>query len=210
MTRTPIKHLYGPGSQILGGGRDVRLVPANWEHPRNDKRFIPLGEDFTYELEQWKYLDHMWSKGYTASFEGSWIYGPYVRKETVYSEEQCALSWGEIDNPQPQPEHYMPVWDFSEHTHFQYYETVTSGTPCGKVVASIDELTDEICGGHSPTDEVWIDVYKRRDAMVKQKKITYEIYELARPYIQALEPIPDEVWEKMRPLADQFMLAAQY
>lgn len=34
-------------------GRDVRRVPANWEHPKNEKRnFIPLHDSFPYNEEE--------------------------------------------------------------------------------------------------------------------------------------------------------------
>jgi len=93
-------------------GREVRRVPATWEHPKEDGRYKPLLE------------------GYAAA---------KAEFEAKYKSEglQAALDYfGQA----PNQDDYMPDWTEDEKTHFQMYETCSEGTPISPVMATPEEL----------------------------------------------------------------------
>lgn len=105
-------------------GREIRRVPLDWEHPRDeDGHYIPL-HDRTYEeaAEEWLQALLRWEAGEDPARERSGI----------------RYYW-EYAGPPPEPEHYRPAWE-SEPTGFQVYETVSAGTPVSPVFASLDDL----------------------------------------------------------------------
>jgi len=53
-------------------GREVRRVPADWEHPKNsDGCYIALhGRSFSKSLKEWEEGEEMWNKGLRENFSG--------------------------------------------------------------------------------------------------------------------------------------------
>lgn len=108
--------------------REVRKVPADWQHPTDGFypggriRYVPLldGREFAADSADWDASKAAWEqkekhKGHEVSFE------------------ECYGS-------RPAPEHYMPQWSDAQRTHFMMYKTTTEGTPCSPAFATIEEL----------------------------------------------------------------------
>lgn len=95
--------------------REVRRVPANWEHPMREDR--PDCHQALFE-------------GYNdakAEFEAMW------RKQGL----QKALDWFGVA---PNQEDYMPEWPDDERTHYQMYETCSEGTPISEPMETPEKL----------------------------------------------------------------------
>ena len=71
-------------------GREVRKVPANWNHPkRSDGSFKPLFDGFTCRCEDWDRECAKWNAGEFAN----WV-----------SEESKKLTFEEYEGERPKPE----------------------------------------------------------------------------------------------------------
>ena len=109
-------------------GREVRRVPKDWEHPRDDfGNDIPL-HDEVYEDIALRWVEHCiaWENGTHEDCEEHKAEYPF---------------WWEWDDGPPDRESYRPIYT-SPPTHYQMYETVSEGTPVSPVFASKDELAD--------------------------------------------------------------------
>jgi hypothetical protein len=138
-------------------GREIRKVPANWEHPkRANGDYIPLwGNSFSAELAEWQEGQQQWLLGYRDDHEGGWK--PLTRDEAAMTFEQ----W---NGAAPVPEDYMPDWPEAERTHIQLYEDTTEGTPRSPVFPA-DQLRAlcewaeangaSVFGGEPTTADEW-------------------------------------------------------
>lgn len=125
-------------------GREIRRVPANWEHTRQDcphspwsggcdeakqhggKCYRPMyDQDFESALDEWIEEYQQWKRGE----HPDWADGKL--KDTAFWEW-----WGDP----PQSEYYHPKWDTAEW--YQVYETVSEGTPLTPPFATKAELVD--------------------------------------------------------------------
>lgn len=94
-------------------GREVRKVPANWEHPKDDSgRYIPL-------------LGHSYSSAAVEFLEMANTKGL-----------QEALDWMGC----PDKNDYMPEWKEEEKTHLMMYEDTSEGTPISPAFKTPEEL----------------------------------------------------------------------
>jgi len=103
--------------------REIRRVPANWEHPKNEYgNYLPLlDNDFDTAAKKWDFDYELWEKGEHPDQEKNREFWEY---------------WG---NP-PQRELYHPKWDNADW--YQVYETVSEGTPVTPPFATKDALID--------------------------------------------------------------------
>lgn len=111
-------------------GREIRKVPAGWEHPRNARgHYIPLFDrDYESERAKWVAENATWENG---------THPDIVRDPTLRVRYPLFAQWhGEA----PDPESHRPAWPDAERTHFQVYETVSEGTPASPVFASLDDV----------------------------------------------------------------------
>jgi hypothetical protein len=105
-------------------GREVRRVPADWQHPRDEHgHYIPLFDEYTRSSARWDHEKAKWDAGIRPT------YG-----------EGFAGTYEEWDGERPEPGDYMPDWPDEERTHWQLYENVTEGTPISPVMASAEDL----------------------------------------------------------------------
>jgi len=111
-------------------GREIRHVPANWEHPKDQKGYIPLYDD-DFETVARKWLDECiaWDNG---THPGLLKYPEHKEKYPFY--------WMYYGNP-PDKESYRPKFT-EEPTWYQMYETVTEGTPVTPAFATKEELVE--------------------------------------------------------------------
>jgi hypothetical protein len=119
-------------------GREIRRVPANWEHPKRTKEdsnlfkkegeYIPLyDKDFETAARAWLDECITWENGTH----------PILIEHPEYK-DKYPYFWMWDGNP-PNKEYYRPKWD-SESTWYQVYETVSEGTPVTPPFATKEEL----------------------------------------------------------------------
>lgn len=110
-------------------GREVRRVPADWEHPRDERgRYIPLLEG------PWEAAVARWDAREAAFNAGLDEVGEPL------SESAKGCSFAEWDGERPRREDYMPTWTDAERTHYQMYEDTSEGTPISPVMPSPEAL----------------------------------------------------------------------
>ena len=142
-------------------GREVRRVPKNWEHPKDENgNYIPLLPNFDTRLKNWEEENAMWQKGLRRNY----VDDSYVEK----TEDEINMPFEEWDGEKPVASNYMPVWAESEKTHIQMYENTTEGTPISPVMESPESLakwlTDNNAsafGGMTATYEQWLNTCNR-------------------------------------------------
>lgn len=96
-------------------GREVRRVPADWQHPKNEyDRYKPL---YPGEL-------------YKANADG------FLEKSNAEGLQEAIEWYGQA----PDQNDYMPNWPASERTHYMMYEDTSKGTPISPAFATPEEL----------------------------------------------------------------------
>ena len=131
--------------------REVRRVPADWQHPKYDAeeirdrpylngRFKPLLKNYARDAED--FLGRAVEEGLQAALE---YYGRA-----------------------PDRDDYMPEWPEAERTHLMMYETTSEGTPISPAFETPEELarwlTDNNAsafGASGATYEQWLATAKR-------------------------------------------------
>lgn len=117
-------------------GREIRMVPANWEHPmlkpENDRYghggYQPMyNSKFSESFEEWLADFDRVRSGDLDQFE-----------KKVYP--RGLADWIQEETP-PNPDYYLPD-DIGETTWFQLYETVSEGTPVSPPFSTKQELAD--------------------------------------------------------------------
>ena len=120
-------------------GREVRRVPADWQHPKDERTggYKPLfpGEDYTVKA------DGFMEKAITDGL-------------------QEAIDWyGQA----PDINDFMPDWPVVERTHYMMYEDTSEGTPISPAFATPEELARWLAdtrasafGGMTATYEQWL------------------------------------------------------
>ncbi len=139
-------------------GREVRRVPASWQHPKDrDGSFKPLHDGFRNDLDEWNEGNDQWRKGLTRDYrtEG-W------KPRDKESDVGC-VSYADYAGPQPLSEEYMPDWPAEQRTHFMMYENTSEGTPISPAFETPEELARWLAdtgasafGGTTATYEHWL------------------------------------------------------
>jgi hypothetical protein len=139
-------------------GREVRRVPANWQHPTNgfyasgEVRFKALfdGADFESAARDWDVESAKWARGEFPDYAGP---------------ESRAMTYVEWNGERPDPADYMPVWSDAERTHLMMYETTSEGTPISPAFATPEELARWLAdngasafGSSTASYEAWLKV----------------------------------------------------
>lgn len=108
-------------------GREVRRVPATWEHPKDYRgEHKPLYEgDFLALSREWMDNAIAWENG--------------THPDAAENKAEHPFFW-QWDGGPPDAEDYMPNWPESERTHWQMYENVSEGTPISPVMESPEAL----------------------------------------------------------------------
>ncbi len=109
-------------------GREIRRVPPNWEHPKDEKGVYKVMFDRSYEAEKQEWID-----GLLLWLDGKHEYQPC---EGEY--------WEYCGNP-PDREYYHEPWDESEATWYQAYENVSEGTPITPPFETKEKLIQFLC-----------------------------------------------------------------
>lgn len=114
-------------------GREIRKVPANWQHPKDENgRFVPLfGSSWSKAVAEWDEELAKWNEGLCRAYGDQEKWRPKDEDELKYTFEE----WS---GRRPEKDDYMPEWGESELTHIQLYETTSEGTPKSPVFAKGD------------------------------------------------------------------------
>mgnify|MGYP006921294662 CR=1 FL=1 len=146
-------------------GRELRMVPKHWQHPRDEKgNYIPLlGDSYSERLAEWQEAFKRWHLG----FKKDWINGGWEPKEPddtgFYSDYigEC-----------PEINQYMPEWPENLKTHFQMYENTSEGTPISPVMETPEKLARWLAdtkasafAGETASYEDWLATIRRGWAM---------------------------------------------
>lgn len=121
--------------------RELRRVHPTWEHPKDTQgNYIPLSDGFDWDKDLTRWLE--------------------VAEE--FESEELAEAVGYY---KPNSKEYMPRWTEDEATHYQWYETVSEGTPVSPPMASKEALAAWLSGNHLDrlsgkkfTKEQWLKV----------------------------------------------------
>ena len=122
-------------------GREVRRVPANWQHPKEEGTgyYVPLYPGEYYTETAPKFMEK-------ANAEGL----------------QAAIDWYE---QAPDKNDYMPDWPENERTHYMMYENTSEGTPISPAFATpeglarwLADMGASACGDSTASYEGWLRV----------------------------------------------------
>jgi len=105
-------------------GREVRMVPPNWEHPKDSEWWRAERGD----------LQPMFDEQYEA-VRDRWIAGLIAHNR----DENDGYDFWEWEGGPPERVMFRP-WKDEEATWFQLWETVSEGTPVSPPFATRDEL----------------------------------------------------------------------
>jgi hypothetical protein len=146
-------------------GREVRKVPADWQHPKEQKFDRRIG----CMVEAYKPLFP--GDGYQASVDGwdeectKWKAG--WRPDYCTNEASRAMTYEQYSGQRPHRDDYMPDWPTEQRTHLMMYEDTTEGTPISPAFETPEELAKWLVdnkasafGSETGTYEGWLRVAK--------------------------------------------------
>lgn len=118
-------------------GREIRKVPADWQHPRWTEddalrpnlvgKYRPLFDhDYDSVAREW-----------VESFR-KWSVGTHENQDSDY-----AYYW-EYEDPPSKDSYRERTWTEADATHFMVYETVSEGTPVTPAFATAEELIEHL------------------------------------------------------------------
>lgn len=135
-------------------GRELRMVPPDWEHPRReDGTYQPKhNRSFSKAVAEWKAQFAKWEAG----------------ERSEYCSAEPGMEFWEYDGNPPERDYYMPEWPAESRTHFQMYEDTSEGEPISPVFADIETLAHWLAdngasafAGQTATYEEWLAMCKR-------------------------------------------------
>lgn len=141
-------------------GREVRRVPANWEHPKEYnayrkedcyKPLLPFSFDGSFDdwlnsdVPEWLEGRKKWSEGLVKDYRGGWKPIPWEewRSGSDSYRYEDIKTWEDYAGTcpaSPDPKDYMPDWPEEERTHWQMYEDTSEGTPISPVFETPEKL----------------------------------------------------------------------
>lgn len=149
-------------------GREVRMVPPGWQHPkREDGRFIPLMDgDFESADADWNAGYAAWQRGEVESYKKG------VQWEPKCESALACPSYTEWAGGRPSPDEYMPKFPEGSATMLMMYEDTSEGTPISPAFETPEELARWLAdtgasafGEMTATYEQWLSTCKRGWAM---------------------------------------------
>lgn len=121
-------------------GREVRMVPANWQHPQEKSDytgelcFVPLFDgDYESAASDWDEGWEKWQQGLCENYSSD-------EKWTAIEPEYQQMRYTGYAGSRPSPDDYMPQWPAEMRTHLMMYETTTEGTPISPAFETPEDL----------------------------------------------------------------------
>lgn len=134
-------------------GREVRKVPADWQHPKDEitGKYIPMfGRSWASAAKEWDDERQKWERGEFPEYA---------------SEENRLLPYDQWSGRRPYSGDYMPDWTDEQATHFMMYEDTSEGTPISPAFATPEELARWLAdtgassfGNSTASYEAWLSV----------------------------------------------------
>lgn len=123
-------------------GREIRRVPPNWKHPRDENGHYKPMYDKTYDdaAREWICNCITWVNGTHDDLQDH----PELKDEYLY--------YWEWNGDPPDREYYLPKSD-EQRTWYQVYETVSEGTPVTPAFATAEELIDYLVANGDEWDQ---------------------------------------------------------
>lgn len=115
-------------------GREVRRVPANWQHPKIERPNYRLG---IMEESYQPMFDRPFGPAMLDWYEAWQAWERGERDE--FSKGETMPYWEWAGSP-PDPAYYRPDWTDAERTHLMMYEDTSEGTPISPAFATPEEL----------------------------------------------------------------------
>ncbi len=141
-------------------GREVRMVPPMWEHPKYPGGgYIPLfGDNIVAKTKEWEECSAKWEEGYYFS----WHQNQWLPRDQNEDTKDCK-SYSDWNGDRPDPASHFPVWQPGEASWYAYYENTTEGTPLSPAFPTKTLLAKWLSeqgdvGGSTWTYEEWIDI----------------------------------------------------
>lgn len=143
-------------------GREVRRVPADWQHPKHlvggfhglEERYKPIFDGARYQPD----VDE-WDTGLA-----EWKAGRFPEHADA---EDKLLAYEQWTGQRPHKDDYMPDWPESEKTHLMMYEDTSEGTPISPAFKTPEELARWLAdngasalGSETASYEGWLKVCK--------------------------------------------------
>lgn len=144
-------------------GREVRRVPADWQHPKQQvpdwrtgrmvEGYKPLypGEDYQSRVDEWDEECAKWKAGW--------------RPDDCTDPESRAMTYEQYSGQRPHRDDYMPNWPAEQRTHLMMYEDTSEGTPISPAFETPEELAQwlvdnkaSVCGSITGSYEGWLRV----------------------------------------------------
>lgn len=115
-------------------GREVRRVPPNWEHPRDDKGHYEVMYETSYKdaVAEWINNHQLWLEGKHPDQLDEKPEDDYKPSKHKY--------YAQWDGDCPEVKYYNTYYTKEEATWYQMYETVSEGTPVSPPFATKEEL----------------------------------------------------------------------
>jgi hypothetical protein len=166
-------------------GREVRMVPPNWEHPkrwnehRREECYKPLySRSYKEAFQEWRDEDQpdwlenydKWQEGLYRILKGPWEPIPWDdwAKEERFKDIRTYEDYAGVCPASPDPSDYMPDWPVAERTHFMMYEDTSEGTPISPAFPTAEALARWLAdtnasafGGDGATYEEWLGMIHR-------------------------------------------------
>lgn len=143
-------------------GREVRRVPADWQHPRGvgGHDFRPLhASGYESCAAEWDESAVQWERGFCESYGPGEKWQPRAEHETG--------TYAEYAGERPRQEDYMPTWTPEQADHLMMYEDTTEGTPISPAFKAPEELARWLAdngassfGASAATYEQWLPICK--------------------------------------------------
>lgn len=142
-------------------GREVRMVPADWQHPKETtfdhrtgqfvERYKPLfAPGWAERAKEWDEEREKWERG---------EYPGYT------AEANKGIPYDQYAGRRPCSEDYMTDWPAEQRTHYMMYENTSEGTPISPAFATPEELARWLAdngasafGSDTATYEQWLKV----------------------------------------------------
>lgn len=125
-------------------GREIRMVPPSWQHPRDERGELQSMHkgNFTEKFTEWIEDFDRIRAGNLTDFE----------RECYGRKDDAALAlWLQDDGRPPDPSMYQP-WREEDATWVQVWETVSEGSPVTPPFATKAELVDYLVEGGDDWD----------------------------------------------------------
>lgn len=125
-------------------GREIRLVPQWWEHPRDEGgEYIPLlDRSYDEAVRDYQYAVRQWEQGSHPS-------------QAQWPDKTKGMSYDEWVSGPPNPSFYRrESWTEDDATMWVLYETTTEGTPVSPKYESLSGLLQWMLRNGYSQDEI--------------------------------------------------------